>query len=550
MNTLWVICFSFVMKFVINLFDIKKDYMIKKLLNIKLIYVFFWLLIFSIFNINKSFAWQVREIWPYPGASPYDKNIDIAVLSKWTLNSSYLWTARKIFAFASEVKDNWNNWTMAYIWWNNWLPYIYSNLWSNYNTPNNYRNDFYQWVPKYYYICPSALNWTEEDYNFQNCSLVEITDWSREVLKNFFDNVVTHDYYYFDYQESYNYWNPYQWFSLCFSSSWLNRTVCFRGGCSPRSVNSACIELTDSLWIPGKTNFYDINQYYLWDSPAVDNNFNWWWNTENITWASVTIESDIADYINYYESRFNWNVNMCYIWTDRVNKKFWDNVEFTYWTWFTLYQFYYYLYWSFWDNKIKNVWTFINTWLINYSQWFDIISEENRLYLASYNWPWTNISLYYTGLSNPFEWKSIWYYFMSDLLYNQFSVESTMWEEMIYYCDMKLNYDSYVNWNLDFWDLKNSVTPWINKRVDDYVNDIIKWNNWYSVPSSWSVWDNLILSGNSIPQDLNPTNLFKDFYDRINWLLVWFNPWRADWIIPRWILFPMLFLILFRILKH
>lgn len=531
--------------------------MINKIFTKKFIYILLWLILLLLLSFNNSNAWYTRVIWPYPGYSPFDQNIDITVLAKWTLNSNYIWVTRKILALSAKIDDNGDDWKLMYFWWYNWLPYIYSNLWYNKNSVSNFKNNFYQGFPKYYYICPSSLLWTEESFTFTNCSLVEITNWTVEVLQNFFDNVTNWDYYYFDMSEYNNYWNPYQKMDLCFSSSWLNRTICFRGGCTPRETNTACIELQDSLWIAWFSNFYDINEYYLQDWPWVNNNFNWSWENQFSTGASVTIESDIADSVNYYESRFWFDEEMCYVWTDRLNVSFWNPIDFEFWSWKTIYELYYYLYWSFWQNNVNELWKFLNTWIINYTQRYETVSSD-RMYLASYDWPWSNVIMYYTWLDdvnwNPFIWKpAVIYTYMNVLwdYYLQFNGESTPWEEIAFYCNMKLNYDNYVNWNLNFQDLKDKLTPWIEWRINDYMNWTIRWQNWYSVPDwSWNIWDWVINSWFNIPNDLNPTNLFKDFYVKINDLVRNFNPVNANWLLPRRILYPMLFLILFRILRH
>ena len=75
----------------------------------------------------------------------------------------------------------------------------------------------------------------------------------------------------------------------------------------------------------------------------------------------------------------------------------------------------------------------------DYASWFKTVSDE-RLYMAQYNWPDQNVTYIYSWFTFPFENKPVAIYFMADLLSEEYITESSQWENIVFYCDMKLNY--------------------------------------------------------------------------------------------------------------
>lgn len=430
------------------------------------------------------------------------------------------------------------------------MPYSFIKYWSVSN----------QWFVNNYAICNEFYD-TSLSYRLwssDNCSVQTLTSDSKNVIVSFLKTVKQWDYFYVHLWT----WSNSIVSQFCISSQEYWKSLCFwncRVSNSSLYSCSALPWLITPLWNTHHWLWYwswfdEVDSDLMWPSPAVSTNFDSTWDVSfNTWWNDIIINPEIDDYIEYYEDRWNWNKNMCYVWTtDFVSSYDTWQVDFYPWTWDTIFWLYYYFYNTFWDNIIHNVWTFLNVWLINYTQWFDTL-DEDKLYLATYNWPDTNISLYYTWFSNPFSWKPAVIWYMSHNLFNYYSTESTQWEEMAYYCYMKLNYDNLNNWTLDFDKIKDSVTPWINKRITDYVNNHLwNWNSSYSSPDtlSWSIWDWLVQTWYLIPQDLSPIKLFKDYYDKINWLVRWFNAVNSKWLLPWWIIYPMVFLVLFRIFKH
>lgn len=370
-----------------------------------------------------------------------------------------------------------------------------------------------------------CINWITTAWNYTTS------------IDNFYSLGAIYDSYYFN-NDARN--RPY----LCFLSNSRNLASCF-------TIN-----------ITNNSNAY--NWYISWSYILTSNGNNltdfssesvkFWssafkWNSYT-PWDTQVVNTDLDRYIDYYETRFWRNKNMCYVGTTDFTTPYWSwNLSFIAGTWYTLNEFYYKLYGTFWSNNIKNVWSFINSWLINYSQWF----YEWKQYLVNYNWPDTNISVYYDNLTFPFENKPVAIYFMATNLLDYYSVESTQGEEMAYYCQMKTNYQFYKE-NPDLFkeDVESKVWSWINERVQDYYNTHIGWGTWkvgFQVPNlSGTVWGEL-WKWNELPEGLQPTDLFKDFFTKVTTLTEGFSP-SQNWILPDWILYPLIFLVLFRIFRH
>lgn len=428
------------------------------------------------------------------------------------------------------------------------VTYINSNL--------NVEYAFYWDQYWYLHFFVNDTNW-KSDYIINSYVL---TNWSwsyRELSQSEFINYVNNHsvykvdfYFWYSCQNGYNYWTTFSihfdnWNYIYFAwwvCQWNNLYV------------------TPWGWPKQSPTNWTIAWLVSYNSPFWNNNYNPW-EIENITWNIVQVPTDIDRYIQYYESKYWWDENVCYVWTDDLTGAYWKPwLTFQYWSGATMFSLYYLMYWTFWQSPVKNVWHFLNCWLLNYNQWWDTISDE-RSYLCNYIWPseWSVLS--YDVTENPFKNNRAAIYFLIDNLYNhQYRIdtsspmfESSMGDEYAFYCAAKLNYENYKNWTLDFSELENQIDPILKDIIWDWNNRNLWSQYWFSVPNmSWNdnIWWNLIQTWSWIPDDLNPSWLFKQFYDRINSLLQNFSPRVAFWFIPLWILYPMLFLILFRILKH
>ena len=512
-------------------------------------------LIWSILSVcvllGFSNAWQVRPVGTY-GTSPYDSSLDLNVISKWSLLTNKMWYTKNMLYFTDS-----SNKAFLY-WWSSGIPYVYLYAPANPHT----RDVFIQWQFLNYYIC-NQLTSSSTDWP-GGCSLNAIWQGTEEVFSNFFWSITTSDYRYFDFAKNWNFAggvNSFQYnrakLNVCFSSSAMWKSICFNTctvtqwwwstvTCSSNSFNNNTNSVVDVFGFGTGISFDNFNTSYLYNSPGVNSN---WSPNEAQTWDTVTFTTDIDRYIEYYETRWWRNKSMCYVGTNDLSAVYGaTGVSFNAGTWKTIYELYYYLYNSFWSNKITNVWKFVNTWLINYSQWF----YEGKKYLVEDNWPDSNISVYYDNLTFPFANKSVWIFFLASNLFDNYSTESTQWQEFTYYCDIKLNYSFYKSNPEEFDDTVALVDPAITSRVKTYYNSQIvnwSWSVGFSVPDlEGTVWWS-ISSWNVLPEDLNPTNLFKDFYTKITNLTKTFRP-STNWILPDWIVYPLIFLVLFRIFKH
>ena len=539
MNTFWVICFMIVMIIITYLFNIEKDNMIK--------YFKYFLTIFviSLWIINFSNAW-IYTWWSNRLA--YQSVWDREYLDNyWFLVDEY-----------SNFDTFYNSWTDLLVlyyppyWWANGRQ-IYGWIdWKLY-----YYGD-YNWWPRYksQWFIKNFMKTTKQD-------LFDVNS-SDNPYRNYHNNLTASEFYSLDLKFT-NIYTMSTFGSQNALASLTFRTFCLEEE-NWEDIYCRSCNVHDNQWtdiytclseIENSQN-YNISDFDSLSSISFD--FSpWGWSGPaypdiSYTW---TFEDEIDSTIAYYEYRYNWNENMCYVWTNDLEHSLryfiWQWVPYEYWTGATLYQLYYSIYSWFGNNKIRNLWSFINSWLINYQMVYDTIWEDDIRYVANYNWPDTNVTILYTWYTNELFLGNLGaIYNMASVLYNSYMQESTMWEEVAYYCDIKLNYQNYKNWTLSFTWLQDLVTPWIIERVGDYISRDMPWSTWYIQPDmwSWSIWNDIVSSWYAIPEDINPTNLFKDYYDKMNNLVRNFVPANWTWIIPDWILFPMLFLIFYRIIRH
>ena len=504
MNTIWVVCIMIVMIIITYLFNIEKDNMIKKI---------FLFLFISCFVLLGNF---------FVNATDYGKWLSATVPWWWTFTLQDYWNFLTDYEYKYFITNE-NTFYYSVSWINKKL-YVLASSYDNIHSPatQGFITDF--WLcPINQSLCAPTLGEISAD-DFYNSSIYNNPDF------------ISIDYLYSN-------------VSFCFWYEILDKKVC--AYFSPYISDYITWNLNISS-IPLPENFVGSQlSSYVWNSPFSNSSNNW---PISYTW---TFEDEIDSTIAYYEYRYNWNENMCYVWTNDLEHSFryfiWQWVPYEFWSGATLYQLYYSIYSWFGNNKIRNLWSFINSWVINYWMVYDTLWEDDIRYVARYNWPDTNVTILYTWYTNELFLGNLGaIYNMASVLYNSYMKESTMWEEVAYYCDIKLNYQNYKNWSLSFTWLQDLVTPWIIERVGDYISRDMPWSTWYIQPDmwSWSIWNDIVSSWYAIPEDINPTNLFKDYYEKMNNLVRNFVPASWTWIIPDWILFPMLFLIFYRIIRH
>lgn len=337
--------------------------------------------------------------------------------------------------------------------------------------------------------------------------------------------------------------------SLTFNTFWGQGLICRNYN---EDLGSFCIQfqynqnsIATDYWITFPVTIEKIN------TVATNSPFVWGggWDSWG-SWTLIPTNSDVDKVINYYETRFNWNEDMCYVWTNDLTSVYWSSwVDFNSWTWDTIFWLYYSLYNSYWNSIINNVWKFVNVRTLNYWQWF--YEWDNIKWLATDNWPDNNVSYIYTWFTFPFANKPVAIYFMASNLYDWYTRESSQWVDMAFYCYSKLNYDNINDWTINYEEVKEQVSENILGRIDTYVNYHINPNtnnSQYQIPTSWSFWDSFGTWYEDTDIELDTT--FSDFYMRITNIFQNYSPLYSTWIIPDYILYALIFLILFRIMKH
>lgn len=508
--------------------------MIKKIL---------WLLVVVFSCIWFSSA-TFQTVWLLKQNSSINNQYSLWFLKGWTVLTEFLWQSKSVLALDSNV---------LFWWYPDWRPYFYWPSW--------------QWFFIYYDSCPEIVyTWDNFVFDMSQCSrsLISWTDY-KDLFKWFFSTIKDSDFVFYEYRNQNDGWMgnySFHYYStdFCWSSSEIHKTLCFDyNDCYywwPYGWHNRCTMydggwFENNLWY-NNLSFWNIPISEIWYAPWTINYDNNWfipWDWDTFwSWNTEIIPSDYDSYVSYYEELFWRNENMCYVWVwdSYLDVPYWSGgISFAEWTWSTIFWLYYHLYDTFWNWKIANVWSFINTWVNNYTN----VNADNWYYIQ-YNWPDTNTTVVYTW-SFPFLNQPVAIYFMADYISSYFDTPNA-WKDIAFYCDLKLNEQWYKNWSLDINDVVDQMPNVIINWIKDYTNSKNKGKNWYSTPDLWSgsIWWNLVQSWYNIPKDLNPTELFSDFYWKINWLITNFNPATRDWIIPLWIIYPMLFLILFRIMRH
>lgn len=493
--------------------------------------LWFWLL-FLFWFINYSGAYII-PIWSYwtNMINSTTQNFDIQVTTNWTFLTNNLWVTKKLLY----IYNPWNILQYAF-WSDNWLIY-----WI-YNSSN-------QGYFKQYFTCPVAV-WTDFNFTTAGCSLnvIDLTDysWQVEVYKSFFWSLTTNDNLFYSNSMLYN-WSFFPWFCVWNSSLW--KSMCFL-------FNSYSID--GVIWtrvLPNLdinvSSYWNIENSLLSDPPTV----SWWWESssdDEIVWIEL---NSVESAINYYETNYWRDENICYVWVDNLTDLWGSSVSFQSWTWLNIFQAYS---WTYWNLELNKVYVWLNTWLINYEQWF---YRETPLYLANYN-SWTNaVDLYYNDLTFPFSWKPIAYYFMSDNI-ESYSPYSTMWSSVVSYCNLKLNnwtFDQIIDQadknNINNYTEQSNKNNWLNPDWTKITIDF-SWFGAYTGDAWVSSWIEIDFSG-----DTTLKSSLRNFFERIDVLfgdtIETENNTRTRWglrsvwsILPSYIVYGLLFVVLFKLLRR
>lgn len=490
---------------------------------------YFWLFLIVLFwLINFSNAWYTRQlnVWWY---NPYFQSQDLQINKNWTFLSQSLWITKKVFVFNDSD-------SYRYLFWSDkGIPYWWveckSSIWTWFMA---------QWYFKSYQICPWTLSNNNTSYP-SNCSVVEIGENSNIYFKNFLSSLTTDDNYFINsyYQTTNNCRQNY--FDVCISSSAFNQTLCFPQwwyNWYNQDSYSWSLNLSNHL------SFDNFPTSVLYDPPL--QNISWGWEDLN-NWIALDSEESA---INYFENRYWRNKNICYVWIENMTTLYWTNgVSFQEWSWLNIFEAFSGLYWT---PDLNKVYVWINTWLLNYWQWFD--TSWNPDYLWTYN-SWTNqVDLQFDNLTFPFRNNPVAVYFMASEIYSM-SEYASQGEEVVSYCNLKIN-----NWSYDEI-LSNAVKENINQFTQNY--NINKWLNFDWTPRIYSggfvvdnfsgdYWSGYYWVGwtwSSFSWNIDWKNFFDRALDKLDsaWKSNKFNP--MTWILPNWIIYSLIVIILFKLLR-
>lgn len=507
---------------------VKKDDMIKKIL------LWLWISVVSFIGFSNS-AWVVRDNWNY-WYSTIDNSIDLNVTSKWFLMSQRFWNTKRMLALSS------NDWWRLYFFWSlNNRPYIFV----------NYSNVFYQWFTQVYYICP--YNFSSLNNSLDGCTANSIDENFSLNVWDFFNSINSNDiwWYNFEYTSNSCYSNYVLVNNYCFSSSKYNQSICFKWWWFN---DSSCWVYNwwyeNSLWFASWINFTTISDSYLLDPPW--RSTSWWWNNNdnNDIWEWWIELNSFDSALNYYEKHYWWDVSICYAWVNSLNYLYWQNwVSFELWQWLSIFDIYTQLYWT-WDSKenfLLYTSRWLNSWLVNYNQWFD--TWWDPAWLIYYN-SWTHLTdIYYDNLTFPFANQPVAFYFLTDNIAWK-TEQVTQWEEVVSYCNIKIN-----NWTFDeiIWSAnKYNITTYTeqsNKNIwlnPDWSKIVIDFSNFwvYTWDSYTSSWVQLAFSWNT-----SVKNTLKNFFDEFDKALSVIDINTSNRILPTWIVSAFIFVVLFKFLR-
>lgn len=517
--------------------------MIKKLLwSVIWILTLFWFSYwFQFFDVSLD---KIPSYW--------NSNYEIWVLKKWDFITNYLNTSKGVFWYTDKL----------FIWWFGGSLYWYDYT-SSLNAHSETKN--LQWFVQYYRSCDSLFSSGDA---FSNCSALQQFDFYDEVITNYLWSMTYGDMVYFDYWWDYNscgyqcHYYQYQG-NLCFSHSWFDSSLCFYVSEMNRTLSShpSVAPLKDSLWLSDNLTMWSIPYDYIWRSPAVDVIWNSTGGTV-VSWNIVTNETTYNDLITYYEQSpfYKYDKKICYVWTNDLTSVYTDWIRYYEWKWKNIFELYNHLYWT-WNTWIHEVSTFINSWWINYMTWFEWENRDHNgdvMYNSVYTTTWSY--LIWDNLTNPFLTNLSAIYFMASNVTSYWSY-ATQWEDIATYCYYKL-WTSEEDWFENNWltnitddsnpVLRQNAGIWsevVNKTYNEYRAD-------YQLPSqddnfgdynSW-FWSKLGVYDNTW-QKVDFSSSFKSFYSKFTEKLDQATWLSTSWRIPDYILWFLVLIVLFHILK-
>ena len=232
------------------------------------------------------------EIWHSYSSAIANSHMELWVLPKGSFISTYFWQWKSVFSpVAIKGSDSSQDSRIIYFFWNNKRPYLYV----------YFKISWYLFYNQGYLTSYKVCDYFTGSYP-TNCSSTSLTsEWDIELLTNLLSSIsLNNDYYY--------YYTNIDWITanqpflrLCMSSLEYNSSICFEAWCTNYN-QSACQELTGSLWLSQNLSFSDLSDSILQNPPSITWNNNWTWN---YTWPTESVESTFTGAYAYYECTYN-----------------------------------------------------------------------------------------------------------------------------------------------------------------------------------------------------------------------------------------------------
>lgn len=469
----------------------------------------FWKLLKQLFSIwliscfillGGSFvnAWSsFQVVWISSSPSFLDSQYEVSFLKWWWLLTSFIWYWREILA----LRDN------VLFWWTpEWMPYIYA--WH------------FNWYYSKVFSCDSLLSWNDYAYP-ENCSPFDINLWNwPTIFRNFFSHVNQWDVVYYSYDDS---WRPY-WrdiFELCFNSTWLNKSLCFKSCTNYNWGGSDCqYNLSGSLdfW-DMEVKFSTVPYSFVWQAP-----WQVWYTWNSQLWQTFTTYTGSrlgwvlsvnswytnSEMIDWYEC-IGFQPALCYWWFP-ITDIFQPDEQFEDFTWYiagqgaTVFEIYNLYSWGF-----SSLEQFLNTVLARYQNWqINQFKTEPKALLM-------------LGAQLKTSWLKT--------------------SSVVNYCDLLLNNN---NSNVYTWKSVDWLTAQSCLR-NKKTRESLKTSQWLDISFQTTTW---WVFWNWEDIDFNPDTFFSNLMWEITSKLDWTLSGGMVWIIPWYIIIFTLAFIFIRLISH
>ena len=448
---------------------------------------------------------KVQEVWLLKYPSSVNQNYSIWFIKWWWVITDFIWVWKSVA---------WFDLSRLFWWSTNWLPYVYLK-------PNNSAIPTIQWFYDRYYVCNEL---TTIDTLPDNCTIWWYFDysWSLEndkvFLKSFFSNVIAEDLVYYNSFEDRYGWATLtysiNWLDICWSSSEIWKSLCFRWVYCNSSSNSYCNSYNYGSLINSQNlsdlTFWNVANSRIWYAPG-QAWYDWSRDNTNESTSNVVIGScpTIAQILqnNYWSSYNTW---LCYNNTTYFN---WTNFE-----------------------------------TIEKDEIFTIFDDNYENYTNRISIYWNNCSSANTNqaCANAFSGEYKKYSIIANAMNSNVEVKK-LWN----YCNLALNYDPNATTCVASGVVKEQPTQ------EEMLNDILNINTW--IPTPWNATGTQVNNVfNSLCDPNNPDTCYwtwniRDIFwsmQRIYWKITWLFAQR-QWvkgIIPDYILRITFLIILFTII--